>query len=760
MVEVSATLKENPTEFISHEVKAIRETTKSQLCYHYRSSYCILKATECDFAHGTEDLHLPLLKQRLDEEYKLLPTLKNKTDIEARIKAIESTKIRQVYGDEMDLTERFLFFQHEFRRLGYTDRVFTKEDLLLDEAATRPLKKRLCINLSKKYMELLFDHFNTHFLDKTLVELCFRQISWKANYTYFVDSEFAFEARDKSKRTHIVRLPKKEEFELKVEKGVALIIKKNNLLDEIPISPSKISKYYYVDVCKDWHEPTLAHFLKLYQKDLDNYLAALNENDRFISLLSSELGLEKEKLKSMQLFDSSTNEGFQIEKIMVSVLQDFEKNSKYGITTLEALEVKAFSELHKVFPNLKSNLAPMKTRLKDLCLKHNVLIMNLLPGSFLIFGNRLRAQEGKELLIDHPELKEITKPKAPNGESSKDGEIIMVEETKQVNKLPEEPYTVKIKQFPRNTNAAYENLLRIYMMPSLENCKLIIPEDRFSESELQEFLDPTKLVVVDDAATLEIFELTVVEMDAVGIDIEGALRLEGYVELIQISVGDLIFVFDFFGVQSKAVHSQDAVSEQLYYQMVKAIQNVMHNEKICKIFHDGRRDSIALRAFLDALPVNNYDTSAAWKFNKHLSVYSQYKEFFRSPPSKEKQLAMNNLNAKHCAKIYSEIEGIQDPGLNLVLKDYEASHGANPLKEIMKKRMHTLPRDYFLRRPIDQENLIYAAKDVEDLVEVKEKSFKHTIALFEELLGPVDREKVYKVISFISDCYEQGDPDI
>lgn len=68
------------------------------------------------------------------------------------------------------------------------------------------------------------------------------------------------------------------------------------------------------------------------------------------------------------------------------------------------------------------------------------------------------------------------------------------------------------------------------------------------------------------------------------------------------------------------------------------------------------------------------------------------------------------------AKIYGSFERIGPPGLNSVLKYYEATHGHNELKDIFKN----VPEDFFHVRPLPLEWVIYSASDVEDLIEVKE----------------------------------------
>jgi ribonuclease D len=55
------------------------------------------------------------------------------------------------------------------------------------------------------------------------------------------------------------------------------------------------------------------------------------------------------------------------------------------------------------------------------------------------------------------------------------------------------------------------------------------------------------------------------------------------------------------------------------------------------------------------------------------------------------------------------------------LETWGAPLGQNQLKERMKKVFGEAGRDYFEKRPIEEEFLEYSARDVEDLIEVHEK---------------------------------------
>ena len=104
-------------------------------------------------------------------------------------------------------------------------------------------------------------------------------------------------------------------------------------------------------------------------------------------------------------------------------------------------------------------------------------------------------------------------------------------------------------------------------------------------------------------------------------------------------------------------------------------------------------------------------------------------------------------------ELQKSLEEIKPPGLNDVFCYYNAPHGTNQLKKIMKGRFFTMPRDYFLKRPIDEEFLVYSAKDVEDLVEVKNNIVEKIKELLSLVIGELDNEKIISLVYDISKTY-------
>lgn len=68
------------------------------------------------------------------------------------------------------------------------------------------------------------------------------------------------------------------------------------------------------------------------------------------------------------------------------------------------------------------------------------------------------------------------------------------------------------------------------------------------------------------------------------------------------------------------------------------------------------------------------------------------------------------------------------PGLNAILEKYGSPNGVNQLKEKMRLKFEQpehVKAVYFEKRPIDGEFMEYAARDVEDLVDVAHAMLKN-----------------------------------
>ena len=77
----------------------------------------------------------------------------------------------------------------------------------------------------------------------------------------------------------------------------------------------------------------------------------------------------------------------------------------------------------------------------------------------------------------------------------------------------------------------------------------------------------------------------------IGVDLEGRLRKNGYIEMIQLNNGSNTFLIDIYQMDLNG-------NVETFELTKKLLRNVFCNEKILKIFHDCRHDSLALHEFM------------------------------------------------------------------------------------------------------------------------------------------------------------------
>mmetsp|Transcript_664 Transcript_664/g.609 ORF Transcript_664/g.609 Transcript_664/m.609 type:complete len:197 (-) Transcript_664:386-976(-) len=163
-----------------------------------------------------------------------------------------------------------------------------------------------------------------------------------------------------------------------------------------------------------------------------------------------------------------------------------------------------------------------------------------------------------------------------------------------------------------------------------------------TKEELSKQIDMDKIIVVDDEKTLQISKEKLEGVKDMAVDIEGTLAKGGHIELVQCAYSDKIFIFDVYGVKSKAkdLKNKEEPSSKLYFDMLALIKNMMEDQRICKVFHDGRKDSLALHLFANCCPQNYFDTSGVYLLNKQLSKLLEFSD----------RLSLNELRPKEEVK--------------------------------------------------------------------------------------------------------------
>ena len=108
---------------------------------------------------------------------------------------------------------------------------------------------------------------------------------------------------------------------------------------------------------------------------------------------------------------------------------------------------------------------------------------------------------------------------------------------------------------------------------------------------------------INDWTSLTACAQILLESKAVSVDVEGNLRKGGTIEMVQINNGHNTFLLNFYSLYT----NKDVKTLEL---AKKILRNVFANEKILKVFHDCRHDSLVIHEVLSTCIVNVFDTSA------------------------------------------------------------------------------------------------------------------------------------------------------
>jgi hypothetical protein len=175
-----------------------------------------------------------------------------------------------------------------------------------------------------------------------------------------------------------------------------------------------------------------------------------------------------------------------------------------------------------------------------------------------------------------------------------------------------------------------------YTAPSAD--KNSLKEEDVTESELNLELDLKKVFVVDDEKTLEKAIKEMENCSELGLDLEGQLNKGGAITLAQIACGEMIYILDLYkaSITDKTVHDK----------MMGFLKKVIEDPKIAKVFHDSRKDSLALHLFGHCCPVRVVDVSGLYSFIKNLNIYSAFhienmREHFKYRGENDKEIPLD-----------------------------------------------------------------------------------------------------------------------
>ena len=540
---------------------------------------------------------------------------------------------------------------------------FTLDELNADGKKRTKVRERFHKEITLDFMKFIFNQYPNIFLSMRFIENEFELVKYPIKYNWVFNSEYYFvndlPVPPRCKNSFKAVFPFPENIELEKKFKIAL----SNIISDLKkdttkeeITEKQITTAFYTN--KAFDLPPLHILFKKLNKNLEDFFNEVQNEEEKNCYISSK----EQKNKFYQEIEMCLNDDFwrqeSRKKFAFSKLSDllnYTRNHNFLVPTKEIFQ----------------STGQYVSFIKQYLLKNNMMLIFLFSETFIINLNLLRKQN-KEDFLENLKLKSIKSSKC--GKSHLD-----------------------------------------WKDDYLENLQLDELIEKNIKKEKWVLFDQSRIVVVDDLESFLYSKQILLGIDKIGVDIEGQLCEGGSIDLIQMGVHfgskRKIFVFD--------IHTFTKSDQKLYFEVKRFLKGLLQNNKIIKVFHDCRKDSLALHLFLDnTCPVKVYDTACI-----HIMIENM--KLFQTISQIDDESKINEY-------IY-KLETLLWPGLNVVLSKYEATNGINVLKEKMKKKFNDEPREFFLKRPINEEFLEYSAKDVEDLVEVFENQEKVVEELFFEL---------------------------
>jgi hypothetical protein len=744
-------------EIIKQYVEQFGDKYKSEICRFFLRGVCIFPTEKCKMAHTIEELKVPNIELRFKGDNKAEPEISETKDKEATKDNEEDDEKQEEDGTESKkrkFTQPSIGLERSYDCLYETQLNLVKdglwkdtdiiplEELNVDGAKRRNLRKVFHPLMSKQLITRLFKLHGHKYLPKSYIEKVFGAINWKANWSYFIDYKFAYEVKNKETGPVILLMPSQPEVEHLMEECLIKIIASNAFIDYLPVSPSIISKHFYKDILAvDPLIPNLFVFLKGRNENLDQYLQKLQKEPKFIEKMITMF--TKDKIThEMPIFENVGNELKRFHEKIIAIIQQNIKSNELGLVPYSKIENAVLNECKLEITQFSNNTIQVKKRIRQVALSHKILPIHLQSELFYFSLDHSKNQKHDAASFKQFCTKVMDKCSL---------NFISSHKNTSTNNSP-----TTNSPIDNNNNGNSPNTANI-----APTTIIISPDTEKFEESLETQIDMRKVVVVDSKESLDIAKEYLKTVTEVGVDLEGQLEKDGMVELVQISANEKIFIFDVLGVNKQAQNGENIESadcKALAKNLALVIKEVMENENILKVFHDCRRDSLALHVLLNSCVRNVIDVSAVHTFIQNLQKYLRFADVLHladlTKIDNKKKPKENEIQIEQEIEIQKSFEDInRPPGLNDIFSEYQVSHGLNKLKHIMKKRFSSFPREYFTNRPIDKEFLVYSAKDVEDLVEAKNNILKKLAEVMGKIFGEIDELKVLMAALVVSRSY-------
>jgi len=645
-----------------------KKLRKLSHCHLFWKGHCFIPKDKCYFAHGLRDMRRLSHKEHdslTKENPELIPFL-----------------------EDADLLQSKLLFEHQIN-LPYEEGIDTSETHSVDEDCeyvdsdgekVRPvmrkgktteqarMRTRWQRKVMNEYLMEVLTKFEGTLITKDFVEKEFFKIRVRFTYSRLKLNETFYEKRGKliptqENTTYLFKFPETTEQITTILKNrmVRALVSylSENQEEQLPVYKKLIMKQDYSTL--GLPDAPLAALSKLISWEQDDIVDKLVEDQEF--RLNCFEALRKELPHRFSDL-TATTKIFEIENVRMKAVQAKVAEMLANLDACQNFYL-PWAEIRDQISAKDLEELDRGDEMKSYCIDQSWFTFTTPSSQYLIH------------------IPKIVSPESEEDEEKKS--TVMTKFSKEEIALFYQHTASSINTH----NRCFGQMTEAQMDNQLEEFKAQngIQVDAFSSER--------NIVVVDNWDKLE-YALSILRgQDWMGVDIEGRLRFNGFIELVQIGVPNHIFVFDFVVIDPHHPYRE---------MFILVLKYLFEDENRVKVFHDGRRDSEALHCIFNICPKNIVDTSPGLMLFKQLEMYSAWLQKKDSTKRMSKTFKFRQLD-------------VATPGLNTVLSTFRASHGVNNLKEEMHKAMGKKGVN-FRQRPIDPDFLSYAAQDVEDLVEV------------------------------------------
>ena len=554
----------------------------------------------------------------------------------------------QIIPKEQYTYDNLLEFQEQHSELFHKKYTFT--ELKKSRKKRLIIRKLLTKDIIEKFLVELFNKYNCIKLED--LNYYIYNVGYPQSIKLLLkNTKICFSKSYKDKNKNILYFIKgltKEEMLNIFAKKIIEYTKNGKYEDFFPINYSYISKIIFTTT--QYFEPNITTFNKIYN---------INEKD-FMDILFDKLINECNK-GNFDLIKNKTKKDLIKENIKykINIEEIYKKHFELNKTNFCFFIVDKI--LEKIHENLDNNT--------KLSIFDSEINFNLFKDGNIFFFNN----EGGLNVLNYNKFKSF------NIDEFYNNNFYFMDCFKEIS-IENKIENLNINS--SNDNVIIDNNIKLDENNNIYNIK------------------NTTIYFINDKNSLKYFENKSKSFEILSIDIEGDFTLNNIrINLIQIcddtNLNNDIYVIDFntFKTNEK--------EKDIFIQLSKLLKNIFENKNIKKIFFDGRSDLLSLHKELNICVKSYIDLSTLY------NAVNSYKEMYQFKILNDKKDIKTFKNCLNICKTNYYFKG-----LNTVLKEYHSKHCFNPLKDKYHKLFKQKPFEYWAKRPIIQEFLLYSALDV------------------------------------------------